>query len=965
MQTAAERLEAELRDKSERLDTLTRISTAAVSTEELDRVLEVVAAELAPFLTVSYVSVAVLEPPKRSYQLMASSVTDPETGELATESTDDRFPLAGSAVQHVVGTRMPVIRHDLAEQVADGGFPEEQRLADAGMASCVFIPMMGRRGIDGVVVMASRERLDLTADDLSFLETVAEQITGVLGRDRYRQQLRKRRGRLAIINQIGRKTMAHFDLIDMLDSTTSSIQRYFGYFDVGIFLVDDSVGDVVLMAQAGGYQELTTVGYRQKIGVGLVGTCAETGETILVKDVTQDPRRVVAFPGEATIGSELCVALRSGDNIMGVLNVESREVAAFDEEDVDALETFAAQIAQTIDNARLYEETRQLKEFNESVIRTMPAALVVVDLDLRVQVVNETFCRLRGRPREDVIGSDISDLFTPRLLREGGLTAAIHKSLDEGESVDMPNIKGVIPGNTDRLFHLHVASVGLGTQQCAMVLLEDVTRAVEHAYQLSMLRQINEAVQTTLDLKRLLRLVLTCVTSSRALGFDRAILLMVNRATGHLEGRLAVGPDDPDSTAAAHDEMGEYRRSFKEILRDARDDRPDEELPLYPIASQLKLPLHSSELVVRCVQEKRVEHVTDARSDERVSDSFQAIIGSNHFVAVPVIAKDEAVGLIVADNLHSEAEITSDKIELLTIFANHAGLAIENAEAYDALHKQISKLQEAYKELRATQDKLVQSEKLAAVGEVAAHVAHEIRNPLVTIGGFARSMRRQIGDDHPCSHSVQIMIDEVSRLEKILANVMDFSKPSAPWKRPSRLNQIIDNVCVLLADQFKAANAELSKDLSPDLPLVMIDAEQIKQALLNIVKNAVESLGPEGGRIDVSSRLEDGAVWIDVGDTGKGVPEDTIAKLFDPFFTTRPDGTGLGLAVTRKIIVDHGGNIEVKSKLGVGTTFTITLPADIPAKSARRGASSKPKTNPKPTARNERDGIAKEESTHE
>ncbi|MFO7897638.1 MAG: GAF domain-containing protein, partial [Planctomycetota bacterium] len=936
------------------------------SSDDFDHVLQVIGFEISRFLDFQHISVAVLEPTKRSYRLVASATSYPDADGLVTEEVADLFPLPGSAMEHVAEARRPLVRSDLAEEPAEDEdrFPEERRLASEGMASCALVPMIGRDGVVGVLVLGSREGFDLRGDNLSFLELIAEQLTSALDRQKHLQQLRKRHGKLAIINEIGRKAMAQFDMIDVLDSVASSIQRFFGYYDVSIFLVDDSVGDVVLMAQAGAYRELTTVGYRQKIGVGLVGTCAATGETVLANDVTNEPRRVIAFPGEATMGAELCVAIRAGDNVMGVINVECKEVGAFDEEDVNALETFAGQIAQTIDNARLYEETRVLKEFNESIIASMPAALVVVDTDLRVQIVNETFCRLRGRGRDALIGDDIGELFTPWLLREGGLVEAIRTALDNGAAVNIPNVKGVVPPSVDRLFNLHVSSIGMGTQQCAMVLLEDVTRAVEHAYQLSMLRQINEAVQTTLDLKRLLRLVLTCATSGHALRFDRAILLMVDEETSSLEGRLAVGPEDREEAHRITEEMGEDRRTFKELLRDADNGRPDEEMSLYHIAARLKFPLDSDELVVRCVREKRVEHVTDARADDRVSESFRSIIGSDSFVVVPLIAKDQAVGAIIVDNLYTDAPITSDKIELLTIFANHAGLAVENAEAYDALHRQMAKLQDAYRELREAQGKLVQSEKLAAVGEVAAHVAHEIRNPLVTIGGFARSMRRQLGDEHPCTGSVDIVIEEVKRLEKILANVMDFSKPSAPWKRPTRLNQIIDNTCVLLADEFEAAGAELVKELDPDLPLVMVDAEQVKQALLNIVKNAVESLGPDGGRVSVTSRLEGDTVWIDVSDTGKGIAEDTIPNLFDPFFTTRPDGTGLGLAVTKKVIVDHGGDIEVKSKLGVGTTFTLSLPADIPARSRRRKAApdSKQHQNPPPA---ERGGAAQEEGTHE
>jgi len=929
---AAGQLEEILRKKSERLTSLVRITTSVVSTDDLEKV--------ARFIQFDQIAVAAIERGKGSYVIAASVGADvlalggADGGPAANGPRAALFPLAGSAIEAVAESRQRLVRSRLGGEPGRAAFPEEERLVRAGMRSCVMAPMIGREGVAGVLILASHDEQDYSEDDLNFLDLIAEQITGAVERQEYLRQLKRRQGKLAIINEISRKTMAQFDMIDLLDSVADSIQHLLGYHDVGIFLIDDSAGDAVMMAQTGGGGDMMAVGYRRKLGIGLVGICAATGETILANDVSREPRRVIASPGEVALGSELCVAIKAGDNVMGVIRAKGREVGAFDDEDVNSLETFAGQIAQTIENARLYEETRLLKEFNESIIANMLSALVVVDMDMRVQNANETFCRLRRKEPEDLTGQDIGELFSLTFLREGGLAEAIRSALDTGNPVSILNVKNVIPLAADHLFNIHVSSVGMAAQQCAMIMLEDVTETVEHAYQLSMLRQINEAVQTTLDLKRLLRLVLTCTTSGHALGFNRATLLMVNRVTDCLEGRLAIGPKDQEDAYRIWQQIDEENKSFKELLRDADDGRPDEEMALYHIAAQLKFPLDSDEAVVRAVRNKEVILITDAYSDGRVSEEFRSIVGANSFVCVPLVAKDEAVGAIVADNLYAGQPITPDKVELLVIFANHVGLAIENAEAYDALHKQIGKLQEAYRELRETQGKLVQSEKLAAIGEVAAHVAHEIRNPLVTIGGFARSIKRRVGDDPRCARSIDIIIEEVTRLEKILGNVMDFSKPSAPWKRPTKINQVIRNTCVLLSEDFKSRGIRLAQDLAHGIPLLMIDGEQLKQALLNVLKNAQESIGADGA-ISISSRLEDGCVWIDVSDTGKGVQEEMVPNLFDPFFTTRPDGTGLGLAVTRKIVVDHGGDIEVKSKIGIGTTFTIWLPAEASARGHR------------------------------
>ena len=943
---AADQLENVLNQSSDRLAALVRINTSVVSSDEMEKVLMIIGFEIARFMSFDYIAVSAVERAKGMFRHTAARVTG-ETVEGAEPSPACLIKysrnLSGTACDYIAATREPVIRPTL--EPGSGRFPEEQELAKEGMRSCVMLPMVGHEDVVGIFTIAGKTPHEYSRDDLNFLELIAEELAAAVERQRHVSLLKKRHGKLEIINEISRKAMAQFDMIDVLDSIAASINHYFGYSEVNLFLVDDSAGDVVMMAQSGeNLEEFSSVGYRQKLGIGMVGICAATGETLLANDVSRESRRIIAFPGEAAMGSELCVPIKASgivtevglppeqhlgrEAVMGVINVESTQIGAFDAEDVNALESLGAQIAQTIENARLYEETRLLKEFNESIIVNMPSALAVVDIDLRVQIVNDALGRLRGKKKEELVRKDISELFTPWFLREGGLAEAIRAAMDSGKSKSIFNVKGVVLPAIDKLFNVYVAPIGMTIQQSAMVMLEDVTQSVEHAYHLSMLRQVNETVQTTLDLKRLLRLVLTCITSGHALGFNRGILMMVNKNTHMLEGRVAIGPQSQADAYRIWQSIDAEKKSFRELLRDADDGRPDEEMPLYHLAAQIRLPLDSDELVCRVVREKGVAAVTDAAHDERISEEFRNIVGSNSFLIVPLIAKDEAVGAIIADNLYSAQPITPERVELLTIFANHAGLAIENAEAYDTLHKQIAKLQEAYRELRETQGKLVQSEKLAAIGEVAAHVAHEIRNPLVTIGGFARSVRRQLGSDSQSVRSIEIIIEEVARLEKILANVMDFSKPSAPWKRPTKINQIIDSTCDLLSEAAAARNVKIEQVLEPNIPLAMVDGEQIKQALLNILKNAIESIENEG-RVTVVSKLRGNSIWIEVTDTGKGVPEEMIQNLFDPFFTTKPDGTGLGLAVTKKIIIDHGGDIDVRSKLGLGTTFTVQLPLDV------------------------------------
>ena len=228
-------------------------------------------------------------------------------------------------------------------------------------------------------------------------------------------------------------------------------------------------------------------------------------------------------------------------------------------------------------------------------------------------------------------------------------------------------------------------------------------------------------------------------------------------------------------------------------------------------------------------------------------------------------------------------------------------------------------------ELQESHDRLLRSERFAAVGEAAAYVSHEIKNPLMVIGGLAQQVARHLSEDPTGQGKLHIIQTEVKRLESFLGDLRDFLRPAQPNKQPVNVNEVIRNVAALMGDAVGEKGVVLEDQLSPDLPPVEADPNQIKQVLVNLVKNAVEAT--EGkGQILLSSGAKDGQVWFAVQDTGKGMSEDILAKIFNPFYTTKDKGTGLGLAVINKIIVDHQGSITVDSQAGAGSTFTVKLP---------------------------------------
>lgn len=229
------------------------------------------------------------------------------------------------------------------------------------------------------------------------------------------------------------------------------------------------------------------------------------------------------------------------------------------------------------------------------------------------------------------------------------------------------------------------------------------------------------------------------------------------------------------------------------------------------------------------------------------------------------------------------------------------------------------------RELLESQERLMHSERFAAVGEAAAYVSHEIKNPLMVIGGLAGQVERRLQEDPGAQEKLRIIQGEVQRLEHFLGELRDFTRPMHPTKAAVNLNEVIREVEALMGDAIQGKGINLEDRLDPRLPEIEADPNQLKQVLVNLIKNSLEATDPQG-RIVVATGSQDRQVWFSVQDNGKGMPTEVLEKVFHPFFTTKDKGTGLGLAVIHKIITDHDGTVGVESAAGCGTTFTVRLP---------------------------------------
>ncbi|MBZ2172142.1 two-component system sensor histidine kinase NtrB [Nitratidesulfovibrio sp. SRB-5] len=220
--------------------------------------------------------------------------------------------------------------------------------------------------------------------------------------------------------------------------------------------------------------------------------------------------------------------------------------------------------------------------------------------------------------------------------------------------------------------------------------------------------------------------------------------------------------------------------------------------------------------------------------------------------------------------------------------------------------------------------RLQQAEKMAAIGELSTYVAHEIRNPLFAIGGFANSLLRSPSLDEAARGKVQVILEESRRLDTILKSILNFARPTSPRTGEVDLNLLARQTMELMSLGFDQRRITVDMQLAPDIPKAHGDGEMLKQCLINLVKNAQEAM-PEGGRLTVRTGMNQQHVHIAVADTGVGIPPELHDKIFSPFFSTKEKGAGIGLAMSRKIIEEMGGRVDLQSQVGKGTTITLHL----------------------------------------
>lgn len=336
------------------------------------------------------------------------------------------------------------------------------------------------------------------------------------------------------------------------------------------------------------------------------------------------------------------------------------------------------------------------------------------------------------------------------------------------------------------------------------------------------------------------------------------------------------------------------------------------------------------------------ENVLESMADGIISiDTGGKIITLNHRAGeILGAAEEELKGKRIADVLGQKVDgllrpeggkaiIRDQEMELAIHPGKEIPLSLSAAPLKDEMGREMGSvlLLRDLREIRDLQEKVRRSERLASLGRLAAGVAHEIRNPLSSIRGFAQYFLNRLKGREEEQGYASIMIKEVDRLNRVVSELLDFARPKEPHKEPQPLEEIVDYSLKLLEPEISQKKIKVEKEYEPNLPLAMVDREQISQAFLNLFLNSLESIEGEGKiKVNLKKINQPLALEVAIRDTGRGIAREDLGKVFEPFFSTKRKGSGLGLAIVHQIVEGHGGDIAVDSQEGVGTTFRITLP---------------------------------------
>jgi signal transduction histidine kinase len=859
---------------------LAQVARLAVSTEPLPAVLDAFAEGVAALVDHDALAVALIDAERQEY-----TVLDPPGAAAASgRRREIRRPLAGTLLSEVAASRAPR-RVDDATSVESSG-PARQVPEAPGHRSLLLVPLVSHGVVVGVVILAARAAAAFDAAAAEVVEELGQPLAAAIEQRRLLDESRRQAGELAALYETSRLITARLDLPSVLEAINRSVTGLIGGTGCAIALLAEDRSRLEHVAAHG----LVTPEWRGlsvAVGEGIIGRCAELAAPIRVDDIREDPGSARRDVDEAEgLRSVLCVPLVVAGGLLGVVSAFSTQPAAFTAHHQRVLEAFGEQAGIAIHNAQLFEQNVQRARETRALLEAGRAVTASLDLGETVRVIME-----EGR---SVLGVESCSIMR--------LDAAT------GELVSVASLD-LAPEMVSQI-RLRVGEgiAGLAVKERRPVQSADLDEDARVRY-----RQL-----------------------SRGSGF-RSIMAAPLRAGDEVIGAITV------------------------LRRDVHRFTPDEEQLLLALADQAAIALEHARLYTRLeamVAERTRELDTQKRFVEVVLEALPlgvfvldgrlAIVRVNRegfrllgLDAVPGGAFPELLPGRHGGRLREflERSFTAPRLSRLDdeeiSIGGEARLFRFIAAPVEPAGAHLVVLVEDVTLAKRLERQLLLTERLTVAGRLAAGVAHELNNPLATIAGCAEALRSRLGEGalvhlpeaDDFKHYLGLIEEEAYRCKEITGSLLGFVREPGSLRASTDLNALVAKTVELLSHQSRFARERFVTELDPDLPAVTVNEGQLRQVFLGLATNALDAMGPEG-MLRLRTRQGQGEVEVEVEDEGPGIPDEVLARIFDPFFTTKPpgQGTGLGLAIAQSIVTDHGGRIDVTSRVGKGSIFRVVLP---------------------------------------
>ena len=846
--------------------------------------------------------------------------------------------------------------------------PWQVALWELGCQSLVALPLGSSEETWGVLNVASEEPHAFGEDTLPILEMLANQAAAAVEYSRSYTALIEERRRLSILHEIAREVNSSLDFSEIISRAVERVALALDATTAYLFLLEADAKRLRLKAVAGARLPPETLDHRLnlRIGEGLAGWVAEHGQAAVVDDATMDPRWLYVDEMDRNVRSVICVPLTTEGRTIGTLTATHPTPGYFREEHLRLLDATVQQVAVAVANAELYRKVetqaqsqarlsgllRNLQAITQAMISTLDTqevldvvaegavtqlgyqvALVTrylpdrgafrpatvfprgglwvqalkllnadpmeLDFPLDIRSKPQQALLLEGQPR---ISTSFADFVSPVIPEEQAEKIQELYRCRTFISVPMHSkghlVGGILVG-TERTkiaqeeleaLRLTAAQAAVAMENAQLYEWEQTGRRVADT-----LLAASAALSSTLDRQRVLDLVLQQL--ELVIPYETALILL---------------KDEEGATLRAVAARGRASEGIQDFW--LRADRN----PIYREMETSREPVL----------------IPDVAEDPRWEGTPQ-IPDAHAWIGAPLIARGRIIGQLAV--FHPTPGFYSfEHSGLLLGFANQAAAAIENARLYDQLRAQMEELHQA-------QSRLIQAEKLSAIGQLVSGVAHELNNPLTSVLGYAQMLMKREEIDDNVRQDLERIATQAHRAANIVHNLLDFAREQPPAKRWIHINDLLERTIALRAYELQVSNVALVKDYDPDLPRTMADPQQMQQVFLNILLNAEQALVEKGdeGRLTVRTRrrrvphparagLPAEVLRIEFEDNGPGVPPELLPRVFDPFFTTKDvgKGTGLGLSIAYGYVAEHDGQIWVENNPFPrrGCTFFVELP---------------------------------------